>query len=147
MKLSLDYIAGFFDGEGCIGVYGVDDNRVGRKYYTLHVSASNTRKQVILHLKNRFGGRYVTVAPYGYGHKQPMYLWQVSHLKARAFLEKIADRLVIKKKQAQIALKYCRFHFRENRQAYIDGKWVTKPDILTKEKSFSEQLKKLKRAA
>jgi intein-encoded DNA endonuclease-like protein len=50
--LSAEYIAGFFDGEGCVGI----STRGRGKHPYLRVSVTNTNKEILLLMKAQFGG-------------------------------------------------------------------------------------------
>src|SRR5216684_8752706 len=99
--LSLEYIAGYVDGEGSIGVYS-GTNKSGRNGYHLTVSVANTFPCAVAELKSRFGGS-IRQKPSPQTAHRTQYLWQVTGDNARAFLAAIIPFLVEKKPQAQLA--------------------------------------------
>jgi hypothetical protein len=102
-KLSLDYLAGFFDGEGCINI----SRGNGTSYYLLQVQVSNTRREVLDAFQDRFGGSIVKQLRNG-NHKD-IYIWKVEAAKAESFLIEMSSRLVLKRKQAELALEFRSF--------------------------------------
>ena len=88
------WLAGFFDGEGCIiGVFSK------RKGYHLLVSIGQKDERPLLWIKRRFGGWIERGKEGGRVH-----MWRTSHANARAFLEAIAPYLRVKKERAELAL-------------------------------------------
>ena len=109
----LAYLAGFFDGEGCIAIIK-GKNHLGNVQYSLIVIVSNT-SDYILHLyKLSFGGRIQKRK-----HKKPewrdCYVWELSSTRAYDFLKCVYPYLILKKAQADLA-----FEFQENQSKY-DG--------------------------
>lgn len=110
-NLTLQYIAGFFDGEGSIGIYrqsnGGSLSYGLRTQLTQNVSPASTK--LIEELKNRFGGSMSTQHTFRVGVDESQklnikYNWQLSSRNAVNFLTVILPFLVLKKEQAQIAL-------------------------------------------
>lgn len=97
----LAYIAGFFDGEGCVHIGGRRHN----SSYNLEVSASNTDKAVLDMLQLCFGGRIDTVKKTKSHYKQ-CYKWRAVSTQAKDFLSNIKLFLTVKKQQAEIAIAF-----------------------------------------
>jgi len=109
-KLTIQYVAGLFDGEGCVNIYqtkkGVKKDRIG---YELTATIYNTYFEIIKRLKETFGG-------YGLTRKRERvrngenwktsYEWKLSCSKAKDFLKKLLPYLIIKKEQAKIAIEF-----------------------------------------
>lgn len=85
----LDYYAGYFDGEGCIGFYT-----------NLQVGVSNTFTPALKELQNLFGGSIRTKTYSG----RPCYEWRVFGSTALAFLNEISPFLKEKRPQAELAI-------------------------------------------
>lgn len=112
----LNYIAGFFDGEGNINIYKVDtknNTTVQRRItpkFELTVSLYNTDKDVMDWLYSIFGG-YFQIRN-RYNNKNHKKIWKESYCvrlssnKAIEFLEIIHPYLKVKKQQAEIAIKF-----------------------------------------
>jgi hypothetical protein len=75
VDLSLPYVAGFFDGEGSIGVYlnGQQRARTLRVQITQNVSPPAT--QLLTALRDRWGG---SLCEMNRANKQKAWNWQVS---------------------------------------------------------------------
>jgi len=94
----LKYIAGFFDGEGTIGVYRDEG------YHRVRIQIANTNKEILEWIKSTvdIGGNIVE-------HRQKprsCFIFQSSCLSARKFLELVSPHLKIKKDQAELALEF-----------------------------------------
>jgi hypothetical protein len=92
----LGYLAGFFDGEGCI-----DGNRRGAAW-GLRVSASNTDERPLRRLQSVFGGSIYSKRQ---GDRRSCSVWQASGRKAARFLEVLLPYLVVKRAQAEAGLR------------------------------------------
>jgi LAGLIDADG DNA endonuclease family protein len=144
VELSLEYIAGFFDGEGSIGLY---PERCKRKYgiyrhYRFSVSLGNSDPIVPLYLKARFGG---SVHHYERSKKmknrQDAWLWNMSSKRAAEFLRAILPFLVVKKAQAEVVLEYYAQRPRPGHK-YVDRQFRGMEDAGAE---YVEKLKLMKR--
>ena len=94
------WAAGFFDGEGCVGVY----HNQGR--YVLSVSVSQGRREPLEILLAMFGGSIQRdYRPGGYNGKGT-YSWRISGNKAAKALKAMLPFLVVKLAQAEVALEF-----------------------------------------
>jgi hypothetical protein len=107
------YTAGIFDGEGCISIakYSQKCERHNKTYHyevvQLAVSIFQTDERLMKWLAHHYGGTYVPRRPKP-GRKQG---WSWSPTKGKnleRFLLAIIPHLVVKKKQALLALQYIR---------------------------------------
>jgi hypothetical protein len=106
-KLELSYLAGMIDADGHIGI--VKSKIVPGKYntpaYTLRVNVTNTDKGLRDWLIGRFGGT-VTCRKHRAGlNWKPTYDWHYHNAKGAALLELIFPYLVIKDRQARLAIE------------------------------------------
>lgn len=101
----LAYVAGLFDGEGCVTISSSISPRNGTHYYVLYVMVYNTNMDIILQLKDWFGGFIITNDRKGSGHKD-CYCWRVAANKAYEFLELIISYVRIKNKQVRLAMTF-----------------------------------------
>lgn len=107
-KLTIQYVAGLFDGEGCVNIYQTKkyvDNRIG---YELTIAIFNSHKEVIELLQENFGG-CVQKRERGLGRNENWkigYSWKLSCNQAKNLLEKLLPFLIIKKEQAKIAVEF-----------------------------------------
>jgi hypothetical protein len=100
----LAYTAGIIDGEGNIGIYANNSN--GNPVYRMRVRVSNTNTKIIFWLKDLYGGS-TGVNKVKSGHNwKPAWYWTISCNTALGFLEQIYPYLILKKEQAEIAIRY-----------------------------------------
>jgi len=113
------YIAGLFDGEGCVNIYKIDTPKTyaggeRKKYprYELTTSIYNCNKDVLSWLHETFGGylqtrhRYKKPEQVELGKWKKSYAWKLSANQAKMFLEMIVANMRIKKQQAQLAIEF-----------------------------------------
>lgn len=104
MKFSVEYVAGFFDGEGCIGIYSRKDRLGGfclRTQLTQNVSVELL--ELLDFLVAAYGGHYSYQKTLSGNTKAN---WQLSSSNAMKFLESIEPFLVLKKTQAVVAIEF-----------------------------------------
>ena len=103
MKITTEYIAGFFDGEGSIGFYG--------KRLSLRACITQARTpesdRLFRRLQSRYGGSIYYAKRYKPSHR-PSMMWSVFANVAVRFLGDIVDSLVLKKNQALLAMRWQR---------------------------------------
>lgn len=100
MEPTLPYIAGFFDGEGCVGIYTADK---GQHYLKVQLTQNESPEALYLFGKlcSLFGGatsRQLTKTG------RTKLNWQVSSAKAAVFLNAVMPFLVMKAEQARVAV-------------------------------------------
>lgn len=103
----LAYFAGFFDGEGCVGIKKPSTRRTSHSPY---VTVSQVRPEVLLQLKATFGGGIHFASKCG---KNGIWCWQMAGSKrVLEFLRQIEPYLVVKKAEAQVVMGAFRVHVR-----------------------------------
>lgn len=107
-ELSLEYIAGFVDGEGCISVH---ENRAwlvqsanGRPRIVMQVAIANCNKAILRQIQKQHGGAICTTTQKNPNAKKG-YSLRISEQAGCRFLEKILPYLRVKHKQAKLMLK------------------------------------------
>ncbi len=101
-KITKQYIAGFFDGEGSIGIYNRKDRYNGACLRTQLTQNKTSESFLILSfLKNKYGGNLSEQKTLSNGIK---YNWQLNPKGVKVFLEDIGPYLICKKSQAKLAL-------------------------------------------
>ena len=108
VALSKQWIAGFFDGEGCIGIYARNSNKKKtQKYYVLVVciaQSANIGREVLQEIQAIYGGsigeKKSTSA------KKQMWQLYMSADIAYKFLADIHQYLILKKAQSSVAQKF-----------------------------------------
>lgn len=99
----LEYMAGFFDGEGCIGI----GPPRGTTLYVLQVSIANTDKRPLGLFHKVYGGKLL--GPLARGERcKPIYHWKAESKKAEQVVADLLPFLIIKRKQAELALEFRR---------------------------------------
>jgi|TARA_R100001086_G_scaffold164372_1_gene88760 hypothetical protein len=111
-KIKIEYIAGFFDGEGCITFSRVMKyNPMMKRRYpctTIRMEATNTDFKII---KDVFGffntGHLITIKPRKKGYKKQL-RWQLTHRQAQKVIKRLLPYMREKNKikQAKKVLKY-----------------------------------------
>src|SRR3990167_9987731 len=94
------YIAGFFDGEGCILIKHA--NQGGNSYYVIaHIT--NTNELILGMVKNLFGGN---IRVQEKGRNKKVFSWSISTSEAVDFLKTIEPFLNEKQEQALLAIYF-----------------------------------------
>ena len=110
--MSTEYLAGFFDGEGSVGVYA----SVRNHSYCLRAQITQVRtletECLLREMAERFGG---SVSSYNKQLRRDALCWQASGDNAAAFLEFILPHLILKRDQATVAIGYQRTRPRPTR--------------------------------
>lgn len=103
MDLSLPYLAGFFDGEGSVGIYtnGRKDGRTLRSQVTQNVSPAVT--SLLEACRERWGGSLTVM---NRDMKRQAYNWQTSGPKAAIFLREIRPWVILKAEQIDLAVSW-----------------------------------------
>jgi len=97
----LAYIAGLFDGEGCVHIGGRRQN----SSYNLEVSLSNTNRDVLFWIQSIFGG-YIKEQKKAKEYHTQCYNWRIVSNQAVLFLESIYPYMRIKLNQADGAIAF-----------------------------------------
>lgn len=94
-RLSPQYVAGFFDGEGCVDVTNSG---------ALMAMLTNTNLLVLRLIQVKYGGSLDKSPPHP--PRKVIFMWKTASRDARRFLEAIYPYLVIKANQARIGICY-----------------------------------------
>jgi predicted transcriptional regulator len=97
--VSLEYLAGVFDGEGYVGV-----NVMQGGYMGVRLSVTNNNRGVLELFQQQFDGRIAT--PNAKGAGGASWTWQLYGPKAIVFLKSIQPFVVIKKPQVDLAVQF-----------------------------------------
>lgn len=108
MDLDIRYVAGLFDADGYITINKWP--HPGRDYirYQLFVGISQVYRPLILTFKDQFGGM---MHRNDSAHRRNencriVYAWRLASRNAAAFLTEISPWLVVKKPQAELAIRF-----------------------------------------
>jgi len=133
------YFAGFFDGEGYVGVSHSEKN----KYMVLSVTVTQNTLPVLEMLRERFGGNIIFPKHYYEKAGKASYTWAIYSETALNFLNTIKDFVIVKKAQVEIALQFPIGHPRQEVMPHIREKrlWVrSELQRLKKESSVKTNL-------
>ena len=130
----LAYIAGFFDGEGCIRI--AKSIQYGKKIrpapsYTLQCKVTNTNLLVLEYMQDLFGGSiYLNNKNRKENHK-PCYCWYMYNDVAMDFLVQVKDFLKLKFTEAEYAIAFQRFNsqYHNNRTRRPSGELATMDEV------------------
>lgn len=115
MTASLEYLAVFFDGEGCITLCNG-----GRKYNVKCVCANTVKESVEL-FQQRFGGRvHPQRRPADKPHWKIGWKWVVDSRQAEAFLRTILPHLRVKAAVAQMAIRFLELPLKTKGRRFLD---------------------------
>jgi len=92
------WVAGFVDGEGCIGIAKNKAVKGGLEFYYLRLCVTQNTKLELIMLQKIYGG---SVSPHGDGWQ-----WIISAKKSLKPLKDILPYLRIKRKEAKLALEF-----------------------------------------
>lgn len=97
-SISAQYLAGFIDGEGCIGIH-----KTGASRYTVRIFISNTNLDVLRKIQSSWGGGL-------YINSRKKENWKIGYklvwnsFNCKPILKSVYRHLIIKKRHAEIAL-------------------------------------------
>jgi tyrosyl-tRNA synthetase len=120
-------LLGFFDGEGSIYFQ--------KRKPTLFVRIGHTDKDVINQIQDKIGGSVYFDKSENI-HRKDAYRWCVASTKTYNFIVKMLPYLVLKKQQAEIAIK-----FQESIRQCWSGNGLSESEITFKEQCYNEMKK------
>jgi hypothetical protein len=148
--VSLEYLAGFFDGEGSVGIYADGKHLNGEPKYKLQVTVSQSghERPLILELfHDRFGGSITRQLCKD--RPVPAWHWRVGHGPAADCLRIIEPYVIGKRPQVLVALAFAELvreakHLPRRGPDAIDG--TRKRELIAQRADYAVQIKELKRA-
>ena len=100
------YMAGFFDGEGCIGINKAPSKRV-RDRYRVEVQINQVDRRPLVLFQERYGG---TLSKHERSKKNPkwqdIWHWLISDRRAKALIKDLLPYCIVKKRDLEVALDY-----------------------------------------
>ena len=124
----LSYIAGIFDGEGCVRIAKMAPTKYGTVniIYELQLNIVNTNKDIIEFLYKTIGCGHISKIDRSKENKKIIYRYSISNKKASQLLDLLLKYLIIKKKQAKIAINFVKtftnFPYRKQTPKYLLNK-------------------------
>ncbi len=111
-----EWVAGFFDGEGSIGIY-----RNGASTYHLRTQLTQNvtpaSEAILTELRERYGGNVARMRSIIY-RRGSAFNWQINGNLASNFLSIILPHLRLKREQAEIAIAWQSQHLPPSRDAH-----------------------------
>ncbi len=104
--MDIRYIAGYFDGEGCIGIYATHSKGCYNGIrFDLKIFLTSGDRDILEKMHTKCGG-FFNPKPYHRPKRIPLYcvMWQAK--SAYLFMKKIVKYSISKKEQIQLAIKY-----------------------------------------
>lgn len=120
MDKELIYLAGLFDGEGCVSINKVTARRYKRPGFQLRTSVSITDEQAALDFQNRFGGKVYKRTK---ARAAPYWMWVTVARQSLAFLNEIEPFLRIKKEVALVGIDFQSYRDANQSQNKSDEYW------------------------
>lgn len=97
----LIYLAGLFDGEGCVAAYERKDGQFGS-----HISIGNIDGRIMNWLEDHFGGKVYANKRIKQGGTRIFYSWQIKVRDSRKLLSELIPFLILKKEQIEYLVEY-----------------------------------------
>ena len=97
---SLEYLAGFFDGDGCICIYKQRNPNMARGHsYRLYISVTQKAPLILEVFKAQWGGSI---------HDRSKYanIWMAYGQSALKALKELAPHLILKREEALLAISF-----------------------------------------
>lgn len=138
-ELSIEYAAGFFDGEGSATMeFHPKERRLNARfdYYTLRVKISNTNLDILKAFQARWGGGVDLVKRTSPRHKQA-YIWRIYSKASIPFLESILPYLRLKGDVVRLCLRL------QSDYTYGGRNRIITPEAQTKRRSIYDSIKLL----
>lgn len=123
-KAEIAYVAGLFDGEGCINFTNSNNDVT-----YLRVLVSNTNYEILKYLQDTFGGSISELKKASPKWKQG-YQWSLNWAAALAFVDKIRPWLKIKQKQAQVVYAFAELKKVQRKKKISQEKYLEALELL-----------------
>lgn len=149
--ISKAYVAGLFDGEGCVDICR------NRRYWALRAKITNTDIDTLKRIQAIFGGALHVV---GKCPSRPEHWKPLGHLvwrghRARWFLKMIKPHIWIKKRELDLALEFAHFTYVPKKKrcdvswgigsnGKRSGRLILRPDVIATMEDYQQRLSRLK---
>lgn len=141
------YLAGFFDGEGCIHIGKHQSKDTPTPIYNLYVVIAQTNRAIIDEMLEMIGLGSIHVYKRTFEKNRSdntSYALHLSGRHAADFLAEIKDYIRLKKFQTEVALE---FHATRDFRKYHHGRGSkVPPDVIAKREQLAQMLKLDKKA-
>lgn len=136
----LEYLAGFFDGEGCINLQKT--NKLS-KTYRMRVFVAQLDTRPLYKFKEIFNDGFIYKWVNNAGHIQ--YQWEIHGKKSVNVLKALLPYLIVKKEQAKLAVKWFELPWRINSKSINPHARKKYPNIYQEEYLIYQKMKDLKK--
>ncbi|WP_141216207.1 MULTISPECIES: hypothetical protein [Nocardiaceae] len=117
MELDLMYVAGFFDGEGSVGIY--KGGQLGRTLRVQITQADSVRtREILKYCQTRWRG---SISSLNKQKRRKALIWQTGGSGALEFLDDVCSRVVLKTEQVDLAIAWQKS--RPVRVRDVGGRW------------------------
>jgi hypothetical protein len=99
------YLAGIFDGEGCVTICMMGGKARRQPMHALNCIVAMTCREIPYLLQDRFGGNVLAEKVRG-ANRQPSWRWRTHGWHAVDFLRDVLPYLRVKRKQAELAIEF-----------------------------------------
>ena len=118
MKITPRYVAGFFDGEGCIRLRRAMSHQ--REHIRVELAIYNTNLLVLTMIQQEYGGKILKRQ----NKHRPVYCLYWSNLESvKGFLSIIKPHLIIKQRHAELLSGYLDAHASNRRIRLTEQDW------------------------
>lgn len=105
--IGIAYLAGFFDGEGCIEIQKwVSKDLILNPYYTLRISATQVNPEPLYKLQETFKGVVHCRDARPLKNQRTVYKWRCKSVQAAHALQCMLPYLIVKSDEAKLALEF-----------------------------------------
>lgn len=142
----LAYIAGFFDGEGMIAISKCKPKGRTNYSYNVVIKVSQSQRAIIDWIHDRLGG-WILIKKFKRKEQRDHFSLTQKSLKATRILEALLPYLLVKKQQAQAAIKFQNLQLAHKNKYEVgrNGPVPRTPQELAYKEHYFNLLKKLKR--
>lgn len=142
-KLQWAYLAGLFDGEGTFTISNSPPRNGSPSYAFREVYVTNTNLEVLEWLKSKLGGTIRITRHSGKGWKD-VYKWHAGAKQHYYVVKNILPFLIIKKKQAELILKFIKLKDKQNaskrgRKGLTKSEWEKRNKILQEVRALNKK--------
>jgi len=131
----LCYLAGFFDGEGCVTVVATMAPNGRNLSHELAVGCACTYPDPIVLLYSIFGGH--TSKRKRKSPQRDLYRWEIKNRKAADALRRLQPYLLVKRAQADLGIKFQEYKIASRPRPAMYG---VSPEVLEKRQEFMDKL-------
>jgi hypothetical protein len=126
--MDIRYVAGLFDGEGCIRVNRQEFPNHIR--YQLYAVMQMSDPRPLAEMQKQFEGSFhFGKLPLNPNHR-PLHCWSVSSQKALRFLEMVLPYLIVKKQEAELAIEFQRGIQRWGKAGMTEAEIARRHDLM-----------------